>query len=301
MGKRIVVTGGSGKAGRHIIQYLLSQGHQVLNLDLAPLSKDLSDRVHTVKVDLTDGGQVYSALLSHFRLTEPFREPVNDAPDAVIHLGGIARNMVVPDNETFRVNTLGAYNVVEASCRLGIKKIILASSVCVYGVTYAEGDVDFPSFPVDELINPKPMDVYSLSKLCAENVARGFAAKFGIDIYALRIGAVVAPDEYQGRFESYVNEPGKWKAHGWSYVDARDLGKMCALAVEKDSLGFQVFNATNDDITNTNITTSFLQKQCPKALFTRNIGASEAPMSNQKIKKLLGFKEDHNWKRYYHP
>ncbi|KAL2203674.1 NAD(P)-binding protein [Sarocladium strictum] len=299
MAKRIVITGGSGKAGRYIIEHCLSQGHQVLNLDLAPLAGDLGEKVHTVRCDLTDGGQVYSALCSHFRLTEPFREPVNALPDAVIHLGGIARNLLVPDVETFRVNTLGSYNVMEAACRLGIKSIVLASSICVYGVTYAEGDMDFEAFPVEETSDPTPMDTYALSKLCSEKTARGLAVRFGVDIYALRIGAVIAPHEYQSMFQSYVNEPAKWKVHGWSYVDARDLGKMCSLALEKKGLGFQVFNAINDEITNDNDCEEFLREQCPHVPFKRSLAPREAPISNAKIKLLLGFKEDYSWQNMY--
>ncbi|QKD52039.2 uncharacterized protein FOBCDRAFT_238371 [Fusarium oxysporum Fo47] len=299
MSKRIIVTGGSGKAGRHIIEYLLAQGHQILNLDLVPLPVDFSQKVHTLRCDLTDGGQVYSALSSHFRLTEPFREPINDPPDAVLHLAGVARNMLVPDIETFRVNTLGAYNIIEASCRLGVKKIILASSVCVYGVTYAEGDVDFEAFPVDESHDPNPMDVYSLSKICAERTARSFATKFDVDIYALRIGAVVCPHEYNKVFHSYVNDVEKWKVHGWSYVDVRDLGKICSLALSRDDLGYQVFNATNDEITNKRNTTELLKEQCPNIPLTRTMGAREAPISNAKIKELLGFEADYRWRDLY--
>ncbi|KAH6658844.1 hypothetical protein F5X68DRAFT_145744 [Plectosphaerella plurivora] len=299
MGKRIVVTGGSGKAGRLIIQYLLDQGHEILNLDLNPLQGELSQRVHTLRVDLSDTGQVYSALLSHFRLSEPFEEPTQLVPDAVIHLAGFARNMIVPDNETFRGNTLSTYNILESACRLGIRKVILASSVCVYGVTYAEGDVNFTSFPVDEDTEPKPMDVYSLSKVCAEQAAQSFARRFGIDAYVLRIGAVIAPDEYNAAFDRYVHEPSRWKVHGWSYTDGRDLGQMCHRAVEKNGLGFQIFNATNDCITNTHLTTTFLREQCPQTPHTRTLGEREAPMSNAKMKRLLGFEEEHPWTAHY--
>lgn len=50
--------------------------------------------------------------------------------------------MLITDDELFRINTQSTYNVVEAAARLGIKKVILASSGTVYGVTYAEGDID---------------------------------------------------------------------------------------------------------------------------------------------------------------
>ncbi len=176
-------------------------------------------------------------------LTQPFREPPGQIPDVVIHFAGYARNIIVADNETFRGNVVGTYNVIEAACKTGIKKIIIASSVCVYGVTFAEGDVDFPSFPIDESLDVSPMDTYSISKLCCENIARGFAQRFGVDIYVLRVGAIVAPEEYGEVFRGYVENPKDWKGHGWSYIDARELGRICSLCLCKDGLGFQILNA----------------------------------------------------------
>lgn len=301
MGKRIVVTGGSGKAGQHIISYLLQQGHEILNIDLVPLPSNIfSDHVHTLRADLADSGQAHGALSSHFHLTEPFREP-SGPPDAVIHLAGYARNMIVSDNETFRGNAMSTYNVIEAACRLGIKKVILASSVAAYGVSFAEGDTDFPSFPVDEDVDANPMDAYAISKICGERIARGFVRRFPTDIYVLRVGRVVTPDEYKSpMFDAYVKSPDEWKVHGWSYIDARDLGQMCDLAIGKDGLGFQIFNAVNDEITNyTTSTAEFLGRVCPNTPITRSMGAREAPISNRKIKDLLGFRENHLWRVHY--
>ncbi|KAH7333235.1 hypothetical protein BKA65DRAFT_553581 [Rhexocercosporidium sp. MPI-PUGE-AT-0058] len=298
-GKRIVVTGGSGKAGQHIIPYLLNRGHSILNLDLNPPATPLPN-VHTIKTDLTDSGQVFNALSSHFKHTQPFPPPHHQPSDAVIHLAGYARNLLVPDNEIFRGNTLGMYNVIEAACKLGIPKLVIASSVCVYGVTYAEGDIEFPSFPVDEELDVNPMDTYAISKLCGEKIASGFARRFGVDAYVLRIGALITPEDYStDTFRAYVKSPEEWKVHGWSYTDARDLGQMCDICLAKDGLGFQVFNATNDEITNWEGTEGFLRRMCPDTPFRRRMGEREAPMSNRKIKEMLGFREEHNWKKYY--
>ena len=63
MTKRIVFTGGSGKAGRHAVPHLLSKGYRVLNVDLKPL--DLPG-VRTLVADLTDSGQAFNALTTHF-------------------------------------------------------------------------------------------------------------------------------------------------------------------------------------------------------------------------------------------
>ncbi|KFZ22757.1 hypothetical protein V502_02759 [Pseudogymnoascus sp. VKM F-4520 (FW-2644)] len=297
MGKRVVFTGGSGKAGRHVIPELLKKGHQVLNLDLETLNQP---DVYTLKTDLTQPGQVFNALCGQFKLSSPNPPGMPPPPDAVIHFAGMARNMLCSDDETFRINALSAYNVIDAACKLGVKKIILASTTSVYGVTFASGDIDYDSFPIDEEIDVNPMDTYAISKMCIERIARGFARRFGVDIYCLRIGNVIEPHEYNDNlFHSYVNEPQKWKNHSWSYTDARDLGQICNLGLEKSGLGFQVFNATNDSITSKNPTMKFLKEQCPNTPFTPEMGEFEAPLSNVKVKNMLGFKEEHHWENYF--
>ncbi|KAF2876473.1 hypothetical protein BDV95DRAFT_590584 [Massariosphaeria phaeospora] len=62
----------------------------------------------------------------------------------------------VPDCATFRINTMGSYNI---TFEPGIKEITLASSFTTYGITYADGDVDYPSSPSDEKTSTNPMDV----------------------------------------------------------------------------------------------------------------------------------------------
>ncbi|KAJ5319579.1 uncharacterized protein N7506_012283 [Penicillium brevicompactum] len=294
---RIVVTGGSGKAGQFVISELLKSGHIILNLDLSPMDHP---EVYTLKTDLADSGQVFNALSGQWSLREPFPEGLPPRPDAVVHLAGYARNMLVPDNETFRSNTQGTYNVIEAACKLGIRKIVIASSVTVYGVSFAQGDANFPSFPIHEDLDVNPTDTYAIAKLCNERIARGFASRFDADIYSLRIARVIEPEEYDGEiFYSYVHEPLLWKVHGWSYIDARDLGSMCEAALRTDGLGFQVFNATNDHITNLSPTREFLSSQFPHIPITRDLEEFEAPFSNAKIKSLLGFQEKHPCKKYF--
>lgn len=83
-GKRVVFTGGSGVAGRHVIEKLLSYGHEILNVDVVPLN---NPKVHTLKADLTDGAQAFNSLSCHFAVSEPFPGPVQ-MPDAVVHFAG---------------------------------------------------------------------------------------------------------------------------------------------------------------------------------------------------------------------
>jgi nucleoside-diphosphate-sugar epimerase len=70
-GQRIAFTGGSGKAGRHALPYLLSKGHKVLNIDLVDFPKanlPPSGSIFTLKADLSDSGQAMNALTSLFNM-----------------------------------------------------------------------------------------------------------------------------------------------------------------------------------------------------------------------------------------
>lgn len=139
---------------------------------------------------------------------------------------------------------------------------------------------------------------YALSKLCGERTARTFARRFQNDIYALRIGNVIEPHEYARDFPAYIAKPATRKRNAWSYIDARDLGQICDLAIRKSGLGFQVFNATNDTITVEGGTAAFLKRECPSTKITREMGEFEAPLSNRKIREVLGFKDVHDWRKY---
>jgi UDP-glucose 4-epimerase len=294
MGKRIVFTGGSGKAGRHAVPYLVGKGHEVLNLDLVPLD---CPGVNTLITDLTDPGQAMNGLSCHFGF-EGYETGGGPAPvDAVVHFAAVPRVLLKPDNETYAINVLSTYNVIEAAMKLGIRKVIIASSETTYGVCFAEGDKDFHQFPLEEDYDSDPMDSYGLSKVVNEKTARAFAMRFNADIYALRIGNVIEPDEY-ARFPSFFEDPPSRKRNAWSYIDARDLGQIAHLCVEKDGLGFQVFNAVNDTITALEPTVAFLEKYAANTPIAREMDEWEAPISNRKIREVLGFREAHNWRAY---
>ena len=293
-GKRIVFTGGTGKAGRHAVPHLLAKGYTILNVDLRPLD---APGVNTLIADLTDSGQAFNALSSHFGFAGYERGVLPSAPDAVVHFAAIPRVLIEPDNVTFAANVISTYNVIEAAMKLGVRKVIIASSETTYGVCFTEGDKDFHAFPLEEDYDVDPMDSYGLSKVCNEKTARAFAMRFGADIYALRIGNVIEPHEYK-MFETFAVNPMLRKRNAWSYIDARDLGEIVRLCLEKDGLGFQVFNATNDTITLETPTQEFLSENFPHVPITRPLERYEAPLSNRKAREVLGFKEAHNWRKY---
>lgn len=294
MSKRIFFTGGSGKAGRHVIRYLLERGHRVLNVDLKPL--DMAG-VDNLVADITDSGQMFNAMTSYANFAE--LEPGTGVPrfDAVVHFAAVPRILINPDNETFRVNAIGTYNVVEAAVKLGIRKIVIASSETTYGVCFADGRVNPKVLPLEEDYDVDPMDSYGLSKVVNEETARAFQRRSGFDIYALRIGNVIEPHEYD-RFPGFFADPEVRRRNAFCYIDARDLGQIVDLCISRDGLGFQIFNAGNDT-NSVNIPSAELAERFfPGVPVTRPLDEHEALFSNRKIRDVLGFKEEHDWRNY---
>jgi nucleoside-diphosphate-sugar epimerase len=292
MAKRVVFTGGSGKAGRHVVQYLVDQGYQVLNLDMKPLD---NPKVRTLITDITDSGQVFNALSTTLELHE-FAPDLRAKPiDAVVHFAAIPRIMIVPDNEVFRINTMGTYNVIEAACKLGIPKTIIASSETTYGLVFANEPRDPKYLPLDEEYPTDPMDSYALSKICNERTAHAFAQRYGCDVYAIRIGNVIEPHEY-AKFPEFFTVPDGRKRITWSYIDARDLGQIVHRAIEKNGLGFQIFNAAQNDCSSDLPTAELLRRFYPNVPVKRELGEFETLLSNRKTREVLGFEEQYNWR-----
>ena len=85
------------------------------------------------------------------------------------------------------------------------------------------------------------MDSYAISKVVNEETAKGFQRRSGIDIYGLRIGNVFEPDDYK-MFKDFSNNPELRLPNLFNYIDARDLAQAVELCIEKNGLGYEVFN-----------------------------------------------------------
>ena len=291
---KIFVTGGSGKAGKHLIQYLLEKGYSVVNADLVPL---VMNGVDNINLDITDSGQVFNALSGYANIQElKLGEGIKNFK-TVVHLAAIPRILVKPDNETFRINTLGTYNVMEAATKLGIKKIIFASSETTYGFCFAQGNPIPKWLPIEEDYETSPTDSYGLSKVLNEKTGKSFQKRTGIDIYALRIGNIIEPDEYH-RFEEFCENPSIRLRNLFNYIDARDLAQAIELCIKKDGLGYEVFNVTHN-INSVSLTTEEIMKQFfPNVKMRRDMEKYESILSSKKIRDVLGFNPAHDWKKY---
>jgi len=291
---KIFVTGGSGKAGKHLIPYLLEKGYSVVNADLVPL---VMNGVDNINLDITDSGQVFNALSGYANIQElKLGEGIKNFK-TVVHLAAIPRILVKPDNETFRINTLGTYNVMEAATKLGIKKIIFASSETTYGFCFAQGNPIPKWLPIEEDYETSPTDSYGLSKVLNEKTGEAFQKRTGIDIYALRIGNIIEPDEYH-RFEEFCENPSIRLRNLFNYIDARDLAQAIELCIKKDGLGYEVFNVTHN-INSVSLTTEEIIKQFfPNVKMRRDMEKYESILSSKKIRDVLGFNPAHDWKKY---
>jgi nucleoside-diphosphate-sugar epimerase len=218
--------------------------------------------------------------------------------DAVVHFAAVPRYGMVPDTETYRVNTVGTYNVIEAALKMGIGKVIIASSETTYGVCFSDGVVDPKVLPLEEDYDIDPMDSYGMSKKVNEVTAQSFQRRFGADVYALRIGNVIEPHEYATLFPPLANDPGLRRRITFSYIDARDLGQIVDLCLKKDGLGFQVFNAVNDENAVPQPNSELLARFFPNVPVSRPVGEREGLLSNRKIREVLGFRENHRWQVY---
>lgn len=291
---RLLFTGGSGKAGKHCIDYLRNQGHTILNVDLIDLGHD---SVQTRLADITDAGQIFDVMSSYANYHELDLGQGVPKFDAVIHFAAIPRLMMTSDNECYRVNTLGTYNVLDAAIKFGIKKVIFASSETTYGVCFADGEVKPDYLPIDENHPTIPQDSYAMSKVVNEATAKSFQRRSGIDIYGLRINNVIEPHEYKEKFPAYMENPDIRRRNIFSYIDARDLGQMVQKCLDTDGLGYEVFNVSNDDHS-VGLSSEKLIETYYQDIEIKTPRFPESFYSNEKAKKLLGFQPCHSWRAY---
>lgn len=288
---RILFTGGSGKAGRHVIPWLERRGYQVLNADLVPL-----EGADNREVDLTDAGQVHDVMRAYANFDE--LDPGTGVPafSAVVHFAAVPRILLKTDNETFRINTISTYNVIDAALRTGIRKIVFASSETTYGICFWDGEKRPDYLPIDEDHPTVPADSYAMSKVVNEATARCFQARSGADIYGLRINNVIEPHEYEENFPAYIADPSLRRRNIFAYIDARDLAHAVDRCLQTDGLGYQVFNIANAD-SSVALTTEEIHDRFYSGIpIRKDMDEHDTFYSIDRARDLLGFEPKHGWR-----
>jgi len=276
---RIFFTGGSGKAGRHVAPYLAEQGHHVTNADLVPLEHPA---VADLRVDLTDAGETYSALAGLATFDE-LDLPEKPTYDAVVHFAAVPAILLTSDAATYATNVLSTYNVLEAATRLGVRKIVFASSETTYGICFAQGERRPLYLPVDEDHPTVPEDAYAMSKVAGEVTARSFQARTGADVYV-------------EMFPPFLTDPSLRRRNVFAYIDVRDLGQMVQRCLKIDGLGYEVFNVANADMSVAATTQELQDRFYDGVEVRREMDRDETFYAIDKARDLLGFAPRHSWR-----
>ena len=272
---RIVVTGGSGKAGRAVVADLLAHGEDVLSVDLTR-----SDAVacEQLAADLTDFGQAVEALRG---------------AEAVVHLAAIPAPGLRPDAVTFAVNATSTYNVFAAAATVGLERVVWASSETTLGLPF---DREQPAYaPIDEEHPLLPETSYALSKVVSEEMARQFHRWTGIPFVGLRFSNVMEPHDYE-RFPSFWDDPQLRRWNLWGYVDARDVAQSCRLALRGDAGGAEAFIVAAADTVMNRPSTELMAEVYPGVEIRGELGEFETLLSIGKARRLLGYEPVWSWR-----
>ena len=280
--KKILVTGGSGKAGKATIKKLLEKNYDVFNVDL---EKSQDFNTPFTCVDLENFGETVEAITQ-----------IDDrisGIDAIIHQAAIPASGLYPNHKTFRVNTLSTYNVFQSAEIMKINNIVWASSETVLGLPF---DTYPPYVPVDDDYSPRPESSYSLSKVMGEELARQYCRRNkDMKIFGLRYSNIMEEKDY-ALFKDFQEDPYIRKWNFWGYIDSRDVGQACLLALESDLKGADNFTIAADDTVMKKTNKELLGTVFPNIKIKGAIEDHQTLLSNSKAKKILGFQPEYSWR-----
>ncbi|GAB3188807.1 NAD(P)-dependent oxidoreductase [Nesterenkonia suensis] len=262
-----------------VARELRAAGHHVIGLDrVGERDRDF------VQIDLTDHGEVADALASV--------NDTHDGVDALVHLGAIPAPGLAPDVATFHNNMLSTFNVFWAATKLGVRRIVHASSETVLGLPF---DAPPPYIPVDEEYPARPESVYSLVKHLEEQMAIELVRwNPELSITALRFSNVMWPEDYAAF--PYDADPRDRKWNLWGYIDARDGAQAVVKALQTAPPGFDRFIIAAADTVTSRRNADLVAEVFPDVPVTRDLGEHDTMLSIDKARRLLGFEPQHSWR-----
>jgi nucleoside-diphosphate-sugar epimerase len=284
---KIAVTGGSGKAGRVVVRDLHRRGHNVLNIDLVPSpeSSHPEDAIPFLRADVTDFGQTLEALSGGHTLP---------GIEAVVHLAAIPSPAHAPPDQVFRTNITSTYTVFSAAARLGLPRVVWASSETTLGLPF-ERPPDYA--PVDEA-HVYPETSYALAKVLGEEMARQSHRWHGTTIIGLRFSNIMVRSDYE-RFPTYWNDPRSRKWNLWGYVDESHVAQSVQLALEVDIEGTDNFIIAAGDTVMKRPSRELMNEVFPDVPVADHIHGNDTLLDISKARRVLGYSPTFSWRELF--
>lgn len=281
------MTGGSGKAGRVVVRDLAERGHDVLNIDLvgSPESTSPESNVPYLAADVTDFGQALEALAG------------GDAMpgfDAVVHLAAIPSPAHATPDQVFRTNITSTHAVFAAAVRLGVERVVWASSETTLGLPF-ERPPDYA--PVDES-HLYPETSYALTKVLGEEMARQFHRWSGIPFIGLRFSNIMVRDDYE-RFPAYWDDPHRRKWNLWGYVDESHVAESVRRALAADLDGADNFIIAAADTVMKRPSRDLMAEVFPGVPVAEHVSGNDTLLDIRKARSALGYSPLFSWRELY--
>jgi len=287
MTKRVVVTGGSGKAGRGVANDLQAHGYEVLNVDVrtCPESSGPDSEIPFLPADLTDYGQAFEALSAG---------DWGPMPNAIVHLAAIPSPVHATPDQVFRTNVTSTYAVFSVAARLGINRVVWASSETTLGLPFKRK----PDYaPVDEG-HTYPESGYALSKVLGEEMARQFSRRFGMTILGLRFSNVMVRSDYE-RFPTFWDDPHLRKWNLWSYVDESHVNQSVRLALETSLQDADNFIISAADTVMQRPSRELMAEVYPDVHVAERVSGFDTLLSIEKARAVLGYSPEFSWRELF--
>jgi nucleoside-diphosphate-sugar epimerase len=284
---KIAVTGGSGKAGRVVVRDLAERGHEVLNIDVVPSADSYSPEapIPFLRADVTDFGQALEALSGGDGM------PVIEA---VVHLAAIPSPAHATPDQVFRTNMTSTHAVFSAAARLGLRRVVWASSETTLGLPF-ERPPDYA--PVDEA-HMFPETSYALSKVLGEEMARQFHRWSAIPIIGLRFSNIMVREDYE-RFPSYWDDPHARKWNLWGYVDESHVTESVRLALEADIAGADSFIIAAADTVMKRPSRELMAEVFPGVPVAERVQGTDTLLDIAKARSGLGYAPQFSWRELF--
>lgn len=197
------------------------------------------------------------------------------------------------DVATFQNNILSTFNAFHAAIRLGITRIVYASSETVLGLPFGPPP---PYIPVDEEYAARPESVYSLVKHLEEQLAIELVRWHPeLSITALRFSNVMNPEDY-AEFPSFDADATARKWNLWGYIDGRDGAQAIERALENAAPGFDRFIIAAADTVMTRPNAELVAEVFPGVPVNGDLGVNDTLLSIDKARRILGFDPQHSWR-----